>query len=110
MSSTRHHKFQIVAAAFALAAGVGIARMAEHATWDDAGLSAACIALAACLASLARLSPWIAAALVSAPLLVSLLPREPAVLLAIPYALAGAALGAGALRLGSPPPASAPRA
>jgi hypothetical protein len=110
MGSSRSYRVRLVAAAFALAAGYGIAVMDSSPTWDDAGVTAALIATAACIASLARLSPWIAAALVVAPLLVAQLPREAAVLLAIPFALAGAALGAGALHLGPLPPAGAPRA
>ena len=72
-------------------------------------MTAAAVVLAAGIATLGRLSPWVAAVLVPAPLLAVQLSREVAVLLAIPFALAGAALGAGALRLASAPPARVPR-
>jgi hypothetical protein len=109
MNQTRVHRLQIVAAAFALAAGCGIAWMDARPSWDDAGVTAAAVVIAAGIATLGRLSPWLAAVLVPAPLLAVQLSREVAVLLAIPFALAGAALGAGALRLGSAPPARLPR-
>jgi hypothetical protein len=109
MNPTRLHRQQLLAAVFALAAGCGIAWMDSRLSWDDAGITAAAVVLAAGIAALGRLSPWIAALLVPAPLLAVQLSREVAVLLAIPFALAGAALGAGALRLGSAPPAGLPR-
>ena len=54
--------------------------------------------ISAALASLARVPPWLAAALVTGPILVAELPAGAGVLLAIPFAIAGAWAGAYARR------------
>jgi len=77
-----------------LAAGTAIAWVDTRPSWDDAGVTAGAVAVAAVLGGLSRMSPWLVSALVSAPLLVSELPNGAGVILAVPFALVGAFSGA----------------
>ena len=77
----------------ALCAGLGIAWVDSRPGWDDTGLTAGALVIAAAMASLARVPPWLAAALVAGPILVAELPVSSGVLLAIPFAIAGAYAG-----------------
>jgi hypothetical protein len=78
----------------ALVAGLAIAWVDTRPTWDDTGVTAVAIAIAAGLAAVLGSRPWLAAALVAGPLLVAGLAHgNTGVLLAIPFALAGAYAG-----------------
>jgi hypothetical protein len=85
---------QVVAAALTLGAGVVIAWVDTRPHWNDTGITAGAIAIVAAIGSLARVPPWLAAALVAGPVLVAELSGGIGVLLAIPFALAGAYAGA----------------
>lgn len=84
---------RVIAAALALAAGLAIMWMDTRPTWDDTGITAAALALVALVAALAGLRPWLAATLVAAPVVLAELPKGYGVLLAIPFAVAGAVGG-----------------
>jgi hypothetical protein len=83
----------LLGSAAALCAGLGIAWVDSRPGWDDAGLTAAALVITAALASLARVPPWLAAVLVAGPMLVAELSSGTGVLLAIPFAIAGACAG-----------------
>ena len=84
----------LLLSAAALCAGLGIAWVDSRPGWDDTGVTAVAIAAAAGLAALLGSRPWLAAALVAAPLLIAgLAGGHPGVLLAVPFALAGAYTG-----------------
>ena len=84
----------LIQAALALCVGLAIAWVDTRPRWDDAGVTAGALAIAAAASSLARVPPWLAAALVAGPILIAELSRGAGVLLAIPFALAGAYAGA----------------
>lgn len=62
--------------------------------WDDTGVTAGALMIAGALGSLTGIPPWLVALFVGAPLLIAELPGSAAVLLAIPFTLAGAYAGA----------------
>ncbi len=62
--------------------------------WDDTGIIAFGVLLVAAFGSLAGVTPWLSALLIAGPILVAELSGGPGVLLAIPFALAGAHAGA----------------
>jgi hypothetical protein len=80
--------------ALVLCAGVAIAWVDMRPRWDDAGITAAALFVAAAGSSLAGVRPWLAATLVAGPILATELSGSLGVLLAIPFALAGALSGA----------------
>jgi hypothetical protein len=84
----------LIASALILCAGLGIAWIDTRPQWDDTGVTAGALAIVAALGSLAQVPPSLAAALVAGPILVAELPGGAGVLLAIPFALAGAYVGA----------------
>jgi hypothetical protein len=71
----------LIASALVLCAGLGIAWIDTRPRWDDAGITAG---------ALTRVPPWLAATLAAGPILIAEIPDGPGVLLAIPFALAGA--------------------
>jgi hypothetical protein len=79
--------------ALSLGAGLSIAWVDTRPGWDDTGVTAGLLALAAAVGALARVPPWLAAALAAGPVLIAELPRGTGVLLAIPVGLAGAYVG-----------------
>lgn len=84
----------LLGSAFALGAGLAIAWMDSRPHWDDTAVTVAAVVIATGLAGLLRLPPWLAALLVTGPMLVVELPGGMGVLLALPFALAGAYGGA----------------
>ncbi len=88
-----------IVAALVLCAGMGIAWVDSRPTWDDAGVTAGVLVIVAAVGSLAQLPALLAAGLVAGPLLVAELPGGTGVLLAVPFALAGACAGAFIRRL-----------
>ena len=84
----------LIASALALCAGLTIAWIDTRPRWDDTGITAGALAIAAALGSLARVPPWLVATLVAGPILVAELSGGTGVLLAVPFALAGAYTGA----------------
>lgn len=84
---------RLLASAVLLCAGLAIAWMDTRPGWDDTGVTAGTLALATAGGALAGLTPLLAAALCAAPLIVAELPGGTGVLIAIPVALFGAAVG-----------------
>jgi hypothetical protein len=84
----------LIASALILCAGLAIAWVDTRPRWDDTGITAGALAIVAAMGSLARVPPWLVAALVAGPILVAELSGGTGVLLAIPFALAGAYAGA----------------
>jgi hypothetical protein len=80
--------------ALALCAGLAIAWVDTRPGWDDTGVTAGALALTAAFCSLTPARPWLVALLVAGPILVAELPGGTGVLLAVPFALAGAYAGA----------------
>ena len=105
MSSTDDRKPRSLSAqvlllsAAALCAGLGIAWVDSRPGWDDTGVTAGALVIAAALAAFARVPPWLAALLVAGPILVVELSKGTGVLLAIPFAIAGAYAGTFVRRL-----------
>jgi hypothetical protein len=89
----------LLGSALALCAGAGIAWVDSRPGWDDTGVTAGAVLLAAALAAFARVPPWLAALLVAGPMLAVELSKGTGVLLAIPFAIAGAYAGAFLRRL-----------
>jgi hypothetical protein len=89
----------LLGSALALCAGLGIAWVDSRPGWDDTGVTAGALVMAAAMASLARVPPWLAAVLVAGPILAAELPKGTGVLLAIPFVIAGAYAGAFVRRL-----------
>jgi hypothetical protein len=77
----------------ALGAGVAIAWIDTRPHWDDTGLSAGLLFLAAAGAAALRAPAWLAALLVAAPPVIAEIRGGSGVLLAIPIALLGALAG-----------------
>ena len=84
----------LTALALTLCAGIAIACLDTRPQWDDTGITAAALMSAAAAGSFAKVPPWMAAALVAGPILVAEISGGGGVLLAIPFALAGAHGGA----------------
>jgi hypothetical protein len=76
--------------ALTLLGGVAIAWVDTRPGWDDTGITAGLVLIAAAASAFARTPPWLSAALVAGPMWVAELPAGAGVLLAIPVALAGA--------------------
>jgi hypothetical protein len=91
----------VLASALTLGAGLAIAWLDTRPGWDDTGITAGALAIAAGLGALAGVPAWLAAALVAGPAVVAELSGGAGVLLAVPIALAGACAGALARRLDS---------
>jgi hypothetical protein len=89
----------LLLSAAALCAGLGIAWVDSRPGWDDTGVTAGALVLAAAMAAFARVPPWPAALLVAGPILVTELSGSTGVLLAIPLAIVGAYAGAFVRRL-----------
>ena len=68
---TRAKASAYLASAMALAAGLAIAWMDTRPQWDDAGITAGAVALAAALASAAGARPWLVVVFVAAPLAIA---------------------------------------
>ncbi len=86
-------RWVVLKSAVILAAGLAIAWVDTRPGWDDTGMTAGALAIAAAAGSLARIPPWLATALVVVPILAAELPGGTGALLAIPFALAGAHVG-----------------
>jgi hypothetical protein len=71
-------------------AGLAIAWMDTRSNWDDTGLTAGALLIAAAAGSLIGLPPWLSALLAAGPILLAELPHGTGVLLAVPFVLAGA--------------------
>jgi hypothetical protein len=78
----------VLAATLTLCAGLAIAWVDTRPHWDDTGITAGAVLLAAAAGSLAGAPPWLAAALAALPMVV--VERSTGPVLAIPIALAGA--------------------
>ena len=83
-----------LASALSLCGGLGIAWLDTRPRWDDAGVTASAITMAAAVGSFVRIPPWLAAVLVAGPIVAVELSRSVGVLIAVPLALAGAYGGA----------------
>lgn len=86
-------------AALALLCGVAIAWIDTRPGWDDTGITAVLVLIAAAGSAFARTPPWLAATLTAGPLLIAELPAGTGVLLAVPLAVTGALAGSFARRL-----------
>jgi hypothetical protein len=84
----------LLGSALALCAGVAIAWVDTRPGWDDTGVTAGALVIAAAASSFAGIPPSIAAALVVGPILVAELAGGMGVLLGIPFAVGGAYVGA----------------
>ena len=80
--------------ALVLCAGLVIAWVDTRPGWDDTGVTAGALLVAATAAALAGVRPWLAAVLVVGPLVAAELTGGPGALLGIPFALVGAYSGA----------------
>jgi uncharacterized RDD family membrane protein YckC len=80
--------------ALVLGAGLAITWIDTRPQWDDTGITAVAVLIIAALGTLAGVAPWLSATLVAGPILVAELSGGMGVLLAIPFALAGAYVGA----------------
>lgn len=89
----------LLGATFSLGAGLAIAWIDTRPGWDDTGVTAGLLMMAAAAGAAARVPPWLAAALAAGPVLIAEVPRGTGVLLAAPVALAGAYAGALVRRL-----------
>ncbi len=89
----------VILAALALGAGLFIAWMDTRPGWDDTGLTAGAVLLAAGLAGLAGVRPWLAALLVAGPMVVAEVTGNRGVLVAAVIAAVAAYAGAGLRRL-----------
>ncbi len=85
---------RVLASALTLCAGSAIAWVDTRPRWDDTGITAAALVIAAAAGAMARVPPWLAAALVAGPVVAAELTRATGVLLAIPFAVVGAYAGA----------------
>jgi hypothetical protein len=83
----------VLGSAVALCAGLGIAWVDSRPGWDDTGVTAGALVIAAAMASFARVPQWLATVLVAGPILAAELSVGRGVLLAIPLAIAGAYAG-----------------
>jgi hypothetical protein len=83
----------LLRSALALCAGVAIAWVDTRPNWDDTGVTAGAVIIAAAASSFARVPFYLAALLIVAPMLIAELHGNAGVLIAIPLALVGAAAG-----------------
>lgn len=85
----------------ALVVGLAIASVDMRPSWDDTGITAAALSLAAGLGAFLGLRWWVATCLIAGPILLAEAPSAGSgILVALLFALAGSLLGAG-LRRGS---------
>lgn len=84
---------RVISAAVVLGAGVAIAWVDTRPTWDDTGVTAMAVMAVAAVGSLARVPAWLATVCAVGPLLVAEISGGQGVLLAVPFALAGAYAG-----------------
>lgn len=84
----------LLGSALALCAGLAIAWMDTRPHWDDTGITIGALLISTALISLLRVPPWLVALLGAGPMLIAELPGGTGVLIAIPFALAGAYAGA----------------
>jgi hypothetical protein len=73
-----------------LCAGIAVAWIDTRPGWDDTGVTACAVLIAAAAGAFARVPPWLSAALAAGPILAVELRGGTGVLLAIPFALVGA--------------------
>lgn len=85
--------------AITLCAGLAIVWTDSRPGWDDTGITAGAVLIAAAAASLARIRPWLAATLIAGPMVAVEISGGTGVLLAVPIAIAGAYGGAFLRRL-----------
>jgi len=76
--------------ALVVLAGLAIARMDTRSHWDDTGMTAAALAVAAGLGAAAGVRPWLAAVLAGLPLVVAEWSGSGTILLVFLFPLAGA--------------------
>lgn len=84
----------VFGSALVCGAGLIIAWIDSRPTWDDTGITAGALTIAAAWGAFVGLPPLLGAALAAGPILAAELPRGLGVLLAVPFALAGAYIGA----------------
>jgi hypothetical protein len=89
----------LLASTLALCAGLAIAWVDTRPGWDDTGITALSLLIAAAVASFVRIPAWLAAVLVACPVVVAEISGGMAVLVAILFALAGALAGVFVRRL-----------
>ena len=87
-----------LASLMALVAGVAIAWMDTRPRWDDAGITAGCVALTAALASASGARPWLVVLFVAGPVVIAEIAGGFGVLFAVVMAVFGAAVGWGLRR------------
>ncbi len=87
-----------LASLMALVAGLAIAWMDTRPRWDDAGITAGAVALAAALTSAAGARPWLVVLFVAGPLVIAEIGGGYAILLVAAMAAFGAAVGWGVRR------------
>ena len=85
--------FPYLASVIALGAGLAVAWMDTRPRWDDAGVTAGCVCLAAALTTVAGANPWFVVLLVAGPLAAVSIVGGGGVLVAA-FVLAVAAVGA----------------
>jgi hypothetical protein len=85
--------------ALALCAGATIAWVDTWPGWDDTGITVGAIFATAAACSLARVSPWWIALLVAGPVVIAEIANQPANLVALAIAMAGAWAGFAVRRL-----------
>jgi hypothetical protein len=84
----------LLASALTLCAGLAVAWVDTRPGWDDTGVTAGAVLITAAAGAFARVPPWLSAALAAGPILAVELRGGTGVLLAVPFALAGAYGGA----------------
>jgi hypothetical protein len=85
-------RFVLVAVAV-FCAGLAVAWMDTHPGWDDAGITAGAVMLAAASGALGGVGIWLSATLAVVPILAAELSGGLGVLLAVPIAVLGAVAG-----------------
>lgn len=85
---------RLVAMVLAVAAGSAIAWVDTRPHWDDTAITAGAVLIASGLGALAISPFWLSALLVAGPMIVVEVPHGLGVLLAAPFALAEAGMGA----------------
>jgi hypothetical protein len=95
---TRARVSAYLASLMALAAGLAIAWMDTRPHWDDAGITAGAVALAAALASASGARPWLVVVFVAAPLAIAEIGAGFVVLFVALTAAVGAGVGWGLRR------------
>jgi len=88
----------LILTAVVLVAGVAIAWMDTRPRWDDTGITAGAILVTAALGGVLGLRPWLAALLVTAPLLIAELGASGVGLLIVPVVAIFGAYGGASFR------------